>query len=477
MSKSLMKNAFFNTLYKALTVVFPLFTVSYASHILGPAGIGNVSSAQNIVTYFTMFASLGIPSYGVRAIAKIRSASGKEKNQIFSELFLINALATSICIVAYLIMLNVFETPSTLNIIFGLLIVLNYFNIEWVYQGLEKYQYIAMRSLAIKVISLILMLILVKTKQDIWIYAIIVCFGTVGNYIFNMVQLRRYVNFRFFNLKVSRHFKPIIIFFASVLAIELYSLLDITMLTKMSNPESVGYFSNAVKIVKMLAGTFTAIGAVLLPRLSIYYSQNDLKRVEEVINTFLKIMIFISIPSCVGLVLISDKIVFVLFGRDFLPAIETIKILSPLLILMPLSGGVFGQLLLTTDKEKTFFKCVFFGTCVNVILNVILIPLYNQNGAAIASVATEAMVTALMLVACRKLTKIPLNVKYYLSIGISAFCMALVITLVEKIFSGVSLLPLMVLDVVLGALTYFIILLMLKNDIMLSAIAKLKRIK
>ena len=123
MQKSLAQNALFNMLYKALTVIFPLVTVSYVSHILGASGIGQVSSAQNFVTYFTMVASLGIPTYGVRAIAKKRIHNNKKlTDEVFSELFIINACATTISLISYIIIAAFWINCTELNIIFSSLI-------------------------------------------------------------------------------------------------------------------------------------------------------------------------------------------------------------------------------------------------------------------------------------------------------------------------------------------------------------------
>ncbi|HFE9707779.1 TPA: oligosaccharide flippase family protein [Enterococcus faecium] len=355
MKNSLAKNAVFNMLYKALTVVFPLITVSYVSHILGAEGIGEVTSAQNFVTYFIMAASLGIPTYGVKAIAKKRAQSdGIFTDIIFSELFIINAFATTISLLIYLSVVFI-SGYNQLSLIFCSLIVLNYFNIEWVYQGFEEYKYITVRSFIIKLVSLIFMLLFVKKKTDIVIYAGVVCFGIAGNYIMNMLCLNKYVNFTIRNIRLKQHLKPIMVLFVSVIAIELYSLIDVTMLTHMTSSAHVGYFSNAVKIVKMIANTFTAMGAVLLPRLSIYYAEKNSFKLEETIHNFLKIMIVIVVPSCIGIVLVAEHIVLILFGESFISAVRTLQVLAPLVVMMPLSGGVFGQLLLTTDSEKNFY--------------------------------------------------------------------------------------------------------------------------
>lgn len=476
MQKSLAQNALFNMLYKALTVIFPLVTVSYVSHILGALGIGQVSSAQNFVTYFTMVASLGIPTYGVRAIAKKRIHNNKKlTDEVFSELFIINACATTISLISYIIIAAFWINCTELNIIFSSLIILNYLNIEWVYQGFEEYRYITIRSFIVKILSLCLMLLLIRKPSDIEIYAIIVCFGTAGNYIFNMFRLRKYVRFTISKLNLMQHIKPIIVLFASVLAIELYSLMDVTMLTQLTASENVGYYSNAVKIVKMVANTFTAIGAVLLPRLSLYYAQKNNSELEKTISDFLRVILFISIPSCLGILMVADMVVSILFGNSFMPAITTLRILTPLVIMMPLSGGVFGQLLLTTDNENKFLKSVVIGSVGNIILNMLLIPVLAQNGAAIASVVTEALVTILMIIQCRKMANIILDYKCLASIIFSACLMCGAIIIVKNYLGVNGSLIALIIDIVVGVIFYLIGLVITKNDMITTIIDKIKR--
>ena len=163
------------------------------------------------------------------------------------------------------------------------------------------------------------------------------------------------MNFTIRNIKLKQHLKPIMILFVSVIAIELYSLIDVTMLTHMTSSAHVGYFSNAVKIVKLIANTFIAMGAVLLPRLSLYYAENNSFKMEETIHNFLKIMVVIVVTNCIGIVLVAEHIVLILLGESFISAAWILQVLALLVVMMPLSGGVSGQLLLTTDSEKNFY--------------------------------------------------------------------------------------------------------------------------
>lgn len=473
MENSIAKNAVFNTMYKALSVIFPLVIVSYASRKLGANGIGEVSSAQNLVTYFTMFAALGIPSYGVRAIAQ--SKKDKEKcDKTFTELFVINLFSTCACILLYFILLQFMNLQiQKLNYIFSLLIILNIFNVEWVYEGFEKYQYIAIRSFIVKGVSLILLFLFVKDESDLVSYTFIVCFGTAGNYLLNMASLPRYVKLRFDSLEVMNHLKIIITFLGSVIAIELYSLIDITMLTYTSSASVVGYYSNASKIVKMLANTITGVGAVMLPRLSLCFAEREFDDIRIIVKNFFNATLTLAIPAAVGISLISKEIVFLLFGAEFAPAIPTIMILSPLIILMPLSGGVFGQLLLTSGNEKKYLLCVGTGAALNCILNYFFISLWQHNGAAFASVLTEAIVNLFMIVFSMRIIKIKIDKKEILKIVSAAIVMALLLLCLKPVCSSFSIIISLVIQVIIAIGAYFVILYIVKQKFVLGIIQNL----
>lgn len=413
MEKSISINAVFNVFNKALSVVFPVITIAYVSRVLGAVGIGAVSSAQNLATYFTMFAALGIPSYGVRAISQNKEDKS-ECSRVFSELLLINSISTLCCFVVYFVALRFLKNTyinRELSIVFSVLILMNLFNVEWVYQGFEEYKYIALRSLFIKALSLGLLFFLVRSEQDIIGYAIILCIGTVGNNFLNIIKVGYFVKFSFIGLNIKRHLAPVMTFFASVIAIEIYSLLDITMLTAMKSSECVGFYTNATKIVKMIANTLTSISAVLMPRLSYYFSIKNYDDIRDTSKKFLSISLLVSVPAFLGIIATADYIVKLFLGPAFSSVVLTIQILAILIVSMPLTGGVFCQLLLTSGAEKKYFMCVVMGSIVNAICNYLLIPSHAQNGAALASVASELIVCFAMIVFSQKIIKISFSIK------------------------------------------------------------------
>ena len=438
--------------------------------------MGDVSSAQNLVSYFVMIASLGIPSYGVRVIAQMRS--NKEKcNRTFTELFVINLISSGVATLIYfvsIISIGTLDRLKTLNYIFSILIIFNVFNIDWVYQAMEEYKYIAYRSFVIKIISLIMLICFVKSKNDILIYAGIVCFGTVGNYILNMFQLKKYVRFNFKELKIGKHMIPVLIFFASVIAVELYSMIDVTMLTYMTNSVSVGYYTNASKIIKTFSGTITAIGAVLLPRLSIYYAEEKMEDFKNVVNEMIRTILILTIPASVGICFVAKDIVLFMFGKEFLPSTQIIQILSPLIVFMSLSGGIGAQILQTTNHERKYLAAVCAGAVMNLVLNFILIPLYKQNGAAIASTITEAVVTVVMFLQCTKIMTPQIEKRFVGEVLVAVATMIGGVFVCQILTKEANIISRLVIEVVIGSIVYLGILLVLKNEEIVQGIKKIQ---
>ena len=199
---NLVKNSLYNVLYRCLNIIFPFVTSIYIARVLMAESIGRVAAAQNLVSYFTLLASMGIPTYGIKIIAQYKVKS-KESSKAFSELFLINLFLTVICTIAYFsIVMTVphYADRRLLYCVTGLNIIFNIVNVDWFYQGIQEYKYIAIRSLAIKVCSLIAIFAFVRTSDDYIIYALISSGALVGNYLFNIIRIRKYVRLELENL-------------------------------------------------------------------------------------------------------------------------------------------------------------------------------------------------------------------------------------------------------------------------------------
>ena len=218
--KSLVENSIFNIIYRCSNLLFPLIISTYASRMLFADGIGKVASAQNVVTYFTTLAALGLPTYGIKAVA-ILGKTKESRSKVFSELFCINAFSTLISSVLYCILLLIvpyFRYRLEISIVCGLAILFNFVNVDWFYQGCEEYGYIMIRNIIVKIISLVSVFLFVHAPSDYIIYALVLTLSRCLNNIFNIFHLRKYVRFTLKNLDFHKHLKPVLVLFASSLA-------------------------------------------------------------------------------------------------------------------------------------------------------------------------------------------------------------------------------------------------------------------
>ncbi|MGI6094995.1 MAG: flippase [Lachnospiraceae bacterium] len=474
-NKSLAKNSIYNVIYKGLNVVFPLATSMYVSRVLLSGGIGQVASAKNLVTYFTLLAALGLPTYGTKKIAENKDC--KEKlERVFSELFLINLISTFICAIAYysiVISVGKYRQDLFLYIIVGLQVVLNIFNIDWVYQGIEEYKYIMVRSFAIKIISFVFIVIFVRNQDDYLFYAFASVLGVALNYVLNVFHLRKILKFRLRGLNLQQHMKVLIVLFSSSIAVEIYTLSDITMLTMMTDKIHVGYYSNAINGIKTIKDMIVAVCAVFLPRLSYYYSQKIEDQFKALAEKGVKILLFFSLPAATGCFLLADKIVVILFGADFANAILTVRILTVSIVTIGISNFIGYQILVVVGKEKIMLIISSFGTIFNIFLNYFLIRNYAHNGAAIASATTEIIVCIMYLIAYNDIIGLRWFFKYFIKVAAASLCMAafVSITLMIHFPTLISLVS----SVIMGVVTYIFMSVILKNEMSILVLNKIHK--
>lgn len=473
MQKSLLKNSVFNIIYTVSNILFPFITSIYVSRILLPAGVGKVAGAQNLVSYFVTLAALGLPSYGVREFAKVRENKEK-KDTLFTELFLINMISTTMALIAFVVLLvcnDGFNNEWSLYISCGLTIFFNYLNIDWIYQGLEEYGYITGRSIAIKIISLLLLFILVRTKNDYVVYALLTSLALGGNYIFNIIYSRKIVHFSFRNLNIKKHVKPVAYIAGIIFMSTIYNKVDVTMLNMFSTDEAIGFYSYGQKTVNIVLTMCSAVTATFLPRLSFYF-ENDRKGFYRLFDKGFQILCFAVVPLAVGLFLLADQAVILLYGKNFASAGFTIRLMCPLIIIKGFGDLLCYQLAYSSKNEKILLPASALASIINVTINAILIPLYAQNGAVIASVLSEFVTNTIQLLYLKKKVKYLFNKKSMILALISTIVMVVAIQVFMQL--KLPLVFLLGLEVIGGVSCYFIINVMAQNRILFDLLDKMK---
>ena len=403
--KSLKLNFLMNAILTMSSFIFPLISFPYVSRILLPEGTGKVSFATSLIAYFTMFAQLGIPTYGVRACAKVRDDK-QALSKTAHELLIINLIMS---VVAYgLLFLGLAFVPQLredrlLYLVVSLTIIFDTIGMEWLYKALEQYSYIAIRSMIFKLIALVGMFLLVRSKDDYVIYGGLTILAASASSVFNFFHARKYISMRpMGGYKLSPHIKAVAIFFAMTCASTVYTNLDTVMLGFMRGETVVGYYDAAVKIKSILVSIVTSLGVVLLPRAAYYVEHGLMEEFRSISRKALNFVFVAALPMMLYFMLFAKQGILLLSGEGYDPAVSAMQIIMPTLLFIGLSNILGIQILVPMGKEKVVLCSLIVGAVVDVIINVALIPGYGAAGAAAGTMVAEFAVLAYQFVVLRK---------------------------------------------------------------------------
>lgn len=395
-----------NIILTMSSFIFPLITFPYVSRILLPEGTGKVSFAASVVNYFLLIAQLGIPTYGIRACAKVRD----DKDRLTKTVQEILIISIFMCIVSYvLFFITLFCVPrlwqeKELMFVTSASILFTTLGVEWIFKALEMYSYITWRSIAFKCIALASMFLLVHVQEDYIIYSAVSIFASSASNILNFVYLHKLVNLKkCYKLELRSHMKPILIFFAMSCATTVYLNMDTTMLGFMKTDADVGYYNAAVKIKNMLVSVVTSLGTVLLPRVTVYIETNEQEKFLNLSVKALQFVLFAAIPMLVYFTLFARPSMLLLSGNEYEEAILPMQLMMPTLLCIGLTNIMGIQIMVPMGKESKVLASVVVGAVVDLVLNTVLIPQYSVFGAAVGTLAAEVAVLIYQYFADRKL--------------------------------------------------------------------------
>ncbi len=402
--KNLKLNAVMNAVLTMSSFLFSLITYPYAARVLGPSGTGRVLFVHSLTTYFNMFAQLGIPVYGVRACAAVRD-NKEELSRTAQELLLLNlvmSLFSFLCLGAGILTIPKLREEKTLIILMSSCLVLSMIGMEWLFMAVEDYTFMAVRSLAVKLLALLLMFLMIRSDAHVLRYGLILTAGLYGHFILNFLSVRKVIRIRpQKGLSIRRHLRPVMTFFLMSFAVTIYTNLDTLMLGFMKGDTETGYYGTAAKIKTALSAAVTSLGAVLLPRASYYVEQ---KRFEEfrLMSKKALSVVFLLAPACaLYFFLYAKQGIILIAGSEFLPGTLSLRILMPTLLLIGLTNILGMQILVPLHREKAVFLSEILGAATDLVLNLLLIPRYGPAGAAVGTLAAEFVVLFIQAFALR----------------------------------------------------------------------------
>jgi len=477
------QNIIYNSILTTSNLIFPFITFPYVNRILNPEGIGVVNFANSFIQIFVILCSLGIPFYGIREIAKVRDDVSLRSKLVW-ELTFLKLCCFALILIVYIAL--IFTVPKFNNMLpfflWGITsILLSVLDFNYFFTAIENFKFITIRTVAFQIVSVFLTFVLIKTPQDTLKYFLLPIIILLLNTLVNLNYLRKFVSWNGYKLigHLKRHYKPLLLLFSILLFSSVYNLMDTTILGFMAGDDSVGFYSTVYKINRVPISIIMVVAPVLIPKISVEFSQGNFSEIERLLSKTLRLNIFVGVALMFGVVAIAPEIVEILAGKAFEPSVVTLTIMSPLALIIGITTCFSTQFLVPAGKDNLLMKAVLFGTVISIILNVVLINFFRHNGSAAANIITEIIVLLLCYYYASKSVSVKLPLGFLLK-NILVCLPFVLIAYAVRTYSPLGTVPDFLLIIVLCTLYFFlaqkyILKSEIYNEIENFALSKLKR--
>ncbi|MDB8876863.1 oligosaccharide flippase family protein [Pediococcus acidilactici] len=466
------KNYLYNAFYQIFVLLVPLVTTPYLSRVLGPQGVGINSYTNSIIQYFILAGSIGIGMYGNRQIAFVRD-NKEELTKTFYEIFFLRIITIAIAYVFFIVFLLLTKEYRLYYIAQSISIIAAAFDISWFFMGVENFAVTIFRNLVIKILSLICIFTFVKSFGDLFIYIAILSLSLLFGNLTLFPSLKRYVGkVDWKKLNVLKHLAPSISLFIPQIAIQIYLVVNKTMLGSLDSVVAAGYFDQSDKVVKLVLAIVTATGTVMLPHVANAYMRGDIAKTKQSLYNSFSFVTALSVPMMFGLMAVAKKFVPLFFSNKFRAIIPLMQMESIVILIIAWGSALGVQYLLPTNQNKSYTLSVVLGAIVNIVINVPLILFLGAFGSTIATVCSEMAVSGYQLFAIRQQISYKKLFHDFGKYMLAGFLMFVCVVFLDNKLScsWISL----GLEVVMGALIYLGMLLILKVDILGEAKKVLK---
>lgn len=383
-------NILFNSMYQIFLVIVPIITAPYLSRVLGATNMGKYSYVEAILTLFSTIGLIGLYDYGTREIAYVRDKNKCDVSRTFFEITIIRFLMLIITGILYILYIknNQYSYYFLCSTIW---LIGNFIDPTWFFNGLEEFKLITIRNFIVKVISICLIFIFVKTKNDLDIYIYIVGLCQIASSFILVGRLKKYISFKYAqNLRLKKHILPTVKVFLPQIATLVYTQVDKVMIESLTtNISNVTFYDNAEKIVKIPLAVITSINLVLMPSNANLFIKGKINEVKKIISSTISLVLMITLPMAFGLASIGFTLIPWYLGSEFVEVGYVIVWLVPIIVALALSGISANQYFIATNQTNYLVKSYMIAAIVNIMINYFTIPVWGCYGAALGTVVAE----------------------------------------------------------------------------------------
>lgn len=409
MSSKYLNNYILVSINTIANLILPIITFPYISRVIGAEYLGIINFATSYGYYFIHLASFGISSYAIRAVSKIRE-NVDTVQRVSNEIYNINVLFSIFSGIVYL--LGVFLVPKLRDnafifCLYSLTIFTNFLSLEWIFQAYDDYKFTTIRSISVRIISIISVFIFVKDRDDYPIYMLILTISDMGSRISNLYYAnKKYVRLRlkkqFLNFK--DHVKSLFTLFIFRLINGISSNLDKLMIGFLLIYSDVGIYTAGVKFPLLIIPLIENIGIVLFPKINIS-ANGSYEEYKKNVEFNYNVILMLAIPMAVGSFLTSPMIISLFAGQEFVNAVTVSRIMAFVIVLCPIGDLLGSKILLVFNKDSWLLICSSIVAISNILLNFLFIPKWGINGATVASLLSYVIAITCRYVFARRLVK------------------------------------------------------------------------
>ena len=386
------KNYLYNLSYQILTIILPIITVPYVTRIFTSEALGNYVFYNSIVSYFSLFAMLGIGVYGTKQIA-----AASDVSSTFWNIYAIQLIASILAISVYVI--AVFSIPQMggiIPLIVGITLFAKMIDISWLFSGKEDFKKITIRNTVVRIIGVISIFTFVKSSDDLYLYVfLIVIFDFLGQFVM-WVPAKKFIKRPSFNTKImKKNLHPIALLFLPQVAISLYVVLDRTLLGLLGSYSDVGIYEQGQKLISILLKVVSSLGVVMLPRVANLLSERRDKEAQNMVKFSFILYNLIIFPMIFGLIAVNEVFVKLFLGKNFQDVKYVLYVIVFNIMFVGWTNILGYQVLVVRNKNKEFMLSTTIPAFVSVAVNIAVIPFFGYIGASITSVVVEILVFAI----------------------------------------------------------------------------------
>ncbi len=398
MGNNIRKNYIYNVSFQIFSLLTPLITAPYIARVLGPEGTGTYSYIHSIATYFSLVAALGLSSYGLREVSRVRD-NPKRASRLFYELMILRLATTLLSFLLYVGFVWLTGGNMALYLGTGFVILSVGVDATWFFQAKEEFKILMVRNFLVKFLSIVCIFAFVRSADDLVLYTIIQTGSIFLSNLTLLPQLRKkLVPIPWRRLRFGRHFKETLAYFVTTIATSIYTVLDRTMIGALTHDMAQnGFYEQAHKIVNILLTIIFSLNVVVGVRTSYLFGQNKQEEIRGHVRDTFRFMYMISFPLCAGLLACSNLFAVEFFGKDYGPVGPMMMMFAPLLFIIGISNVLDNLYMTPSGQRGRSNRAIITGACTNVVLNLLLIPRLGAYGAVIASVLAEAVISAIFL--------------------------------------------------------------------------------